>query len=293
MRVHVLAMMFAAASVSGLSINGNDRLANANPSHHPAPATLEAPSVVATEQHAAGHEPMTAQNEGKEVKRRDTRSQECPDGMVLAHGQRCDLFEQVCVRWEDPEGRPSRRVCGAFRAPSQCVGQRRAMRFCIDRDEHVELGSGLPMVGVSWETAAATCAGEGKRLCTGAEWEFACEGEEGLPYPYGHERSRSLCNQDRVVRDGEKGVRGDVREPAHPSCVSPFGVRDMVGNVDEWVSRPHEASPNRSELRGGWWMTGRNRCRAATTSHDERYAGRQTGFRCCRNAEPSGPMAGK
>jgi hypothetical protein len=293
MRLHVLAMMFAAASVSGLSITGGDGLANANPSHRAAQATIEAPAAVEVAEEQAEERSEERSEQEKAADTLTVRSPDCPDGMVLAHGDRCDLFEQVCLRWDDPEGRPARRVCGAFRAPSRCVGQRHAMRFCIDRDEHVEPGSSLPMAGVSWETAAATCAGEGKRLCTGAEWEFACEGEEGLPYPYGYERSRSLCNQDRVVRDGEKAARGDAREPSHPSCVSPFGVRDMVGNVDEWVSRPYETSPNRSELRGGWWMTGRNRCRAATTSHDERYADRQTGFRCCRNAEPSGAMAGK
>ncbi len=282
-------MTFAATSVSGISVTGSDSLANPTPSHRAVPATIDASARAETNEPPAEHTVEVEATAQKEAR----TSQDCPDGMVIVYGQRCDLFEQVCLRWEDPEGRPARRVCGAFRAPSRCVGRRHAMRFCIDRDEQVEPGSRLPTTGVSWETATAVCAAEGKRLCTGAEWEFACEGEEGLPYPYGYERSRALCNQDRVVRDGERGARGDVREPAHPSCVSPFGVRDMVGNVDEWVTRPYETSPNRSELRGGWWMTGRNRCRAATTSHDERYADRQTGFRCCRDAPPSGSVAGK
>lgn len=208
----------------------------------------------------------------------------CPGEMVLVEGEHCYQSEQVCLRWDDPEGRPERRVCGLFKEPSRCKSTTHPMRFCIDRDEFVDAGETVPVAGVSWTEAQKRCEALGKRLCTNLEWEFACEGEESVPYPYGFERSPALCNQDRVVRDGERGATGDLREPPHPSCVSPFGVRDMAGNVDEWVTRPYGRAPHRSELRGGWWMTGRNRCRAATSSHDEMYADRQTGFRCCRSA---------
>ena len=214
-----------------------------------------------------------------------TPTSPCPDEMALVQGEHCLESEQICVRWDDPEGRPEHRVCAEFQAPTRCTSRRQPMRFCIDRDEYMKPGDHLPAVGVTWEQARERCETMGKRLCTGSEWEFACEGEQALPYPYGYERSPSLCNQDRVVRDGESGSRGDLREPPHRTCVSPFGVRDLVGNVDEWVARPYEKTPHRAELRGGWWVTGRNRCRAATTSHDERYAGRQTGFRCCRDAD--------
>ncbi len=56
---------------------------------------------------------------------------------------------------------------------------------------------------------------------------------------------------------------------------------DMVGNMDEWTARQGQPYPWRSALRGGWWMPARNRCRAATTAHNELYDGPQTGFRCC------------
>jgi formylglycine-generating enzyme required for sulfatase activity len=158
------------------------------------------------------------------------------------------------------------------------------MRYCIDRDEYIARGEHLASVNNSWEKAAEICKGSGKRLCTSQEWEFACEGEEGLPYPYGYERAPSLCNQDRILRDGKYAPKADLRESPHASCTSPFGVRDMVGNVDEWVHRKYAKAPRRSELRGGWWMTGRNRCRANTGAHDEKYSGSQTGFRCCKDA---------
>ncbi len=213
----------------------------------------------------------------------------CPSEMVLVEGRHCGEFDQECLQWDDPGGQPAKRVCARFRKPSVCKGKRHRMRYCIDKDEYVAPADSLPIAGVTWEHAHRICASLGKRLCSAVEWEFACEGEDGLPYPYGYERAPALCNQDRLSREGWAVANGDLREPAHATCVSPFGVRDMVGNVDEWVVRRMASrtaqTPRRSELRGGWWMTGRNRCRANTNSHDERYAGRQTGVRCCRDAD--------
>lgn len=291
MHSRLTALTIVAASIIGATITSGERAAMAGPS-----SAHETPLVGAgggSPSHDAGLELAEgAGGAAPDVTASHDQSEEappattCPQGMALVQGEHCYFSEQVCLRWDDPEGRPSRRVCAAFQQPTRCASQRHAMRYCMDRDEFVAPGETLPTVGVSWEVAQAKCEALGKRLCTNLEWEFACEGEEGLPYPYGFERSPSLCNQDRAVRDGERNARGDLRESPHPSCVSPFGIRDMVGNVDEWVTRPYEKPPNRSELRGGWWMTGRNRCRAATTSHGERYAGRQTGFRCCRDADP-------
>jgi formylglycine-generating enzyme len=232
--------------------------------------SLSAPTLVAT---AAQQQPNSPEP-----------AHACPTDMVLVEGQHCYYLEQPCKRWEDPEGQPNRRVCAEFDKPSSCLSRRHSMRFCIDRDEFVHLGEKLPAVNTSWTQADLMCASNGKRLCTSMEWEFACEGEDGLPYPYGYERSSALCNQDRLLRDGKNRANADLREAGHPTCVSPFGARDMVGNVDEWVRRPYGKPGRRSELRGGWWMTGRNRCRAMTSHHDEKYSGMQTGFRCCAEA---------
>jgi formylglycine-generating enzyme len=215
----------------------------------------------------------------------------CPQDMQLAEGNHCFYWEQPCIRWDDPEGQPTKRVCAEFQKPSTCKTGRHPMRFCIDRDEYITPGERVPAKAVSYGQADMVCASMNKRLCTSLEWEFACEGEEGLPYPYGYLRAPALCNQDRLLRDGKNKANGDFREPPHATCSSPFGVHDMVGNVDEWVRQPWAKAPRRSELRGGWWMTGRNRCRANTSHHDEKYAGPQTGFRCCRDT--SGQVAGR
>jgi len=104
------------------------------------------------------------------------------------------------------------------------------------------------------------------------------------PYPYGWRRDSSACNIDRTDLGGPEEKLTDHRAliTAFPRCVSPFGVHNMVGNVDEWVTRPTAVAPNRSILRGGWWLPGRNRCRAFTMGHLESYASKQVGFRCCR-----------
>lgn len=209
----------------------------------------------------------------------------CPAAMVLVDGRRCTSVRQECAEWLDPPGTPLAR-CARF-APSVCTGVRIHERFCIDRDEYVAPGERLPAGDESWTQARATCEHEGKRLCRESEWELACEGEQAFPYTTGYERDARACNFDRGdLVDPETGKLRDRREPpdALEQCVSPFGVRSMTGNVDEWVWRDHSVGPWRSALKGGWWMAARERCRPATTSHGEHYSELQTGFRCCADA---------
>ncbi len=149
----------------------------------------------------------------------------------------------------------------------------------------------MPLVNKTWPEAKAICEARGARLCKEAEWELACEGPEMSPYPYGWKRDSSVCNFDKTDLGGPMEKLKDLRAPlsAYPECKSPFGVHNMVGNVDEWAEREGMAAPNRSALRGGWWLPGRNRCRAATTQHDEFYSGKQVGFRCCQDAPAASP----
>ena len=131
-----------------------------------------------------------------------------------------------------------------------CEGRLEHRRYCIDRYEYPNLEGVVPAVMVDWNDARRACAVEGKRLCTAEEWEFACEGPEMWPYPYGIERDPTACNIDRAVHAAGPAARSrdpgrspreverlDKRVPSGslPRCVSPFGVHDMTGNVDEWV----------------------------------------------------------
>jgi formylglycine-generating enzyme required for sulfatase activity len=129
------------------------------------------------------------------------------------------------------------------------------------------------------------------------------------PYPYGLDRDPGACNIDRPVtmpdlpafsdpwKISAEVERLDRRLPsgALPRRVSPFGVRDMTGNVDEWVENRNgklDDKPFRSSLKGGYWGPIRARCRPITSSHNEWFSFYQVGFRCCRDAGGgAGPKA--
>jgi sulfatase modifying factor 1 len=236
------------------------------------------------------HEPAAAADAPLKAKSAPSPRAEgssCPKGMLLVEGEHCPEAEQVCLKWLDPPPYQNLR-CGEYAKPVKCKAPTKHVRFCVDREEYAESETegALPMVNKTWGEARSLCEARGARLCRESEWEFACEGPEMSPYPYGFKRDSSVCNLDRTDLGGANDKLRDHRAPltAFPDCMSPFGVHDMVGNVDEWVEREGAVAPHRSALRGGWWLPGRNRCRAATLGHDEGYSGKQVGFRCCKDA---------
>jgi formylglycine-generating enzyme required for sulfatase activity len=199
--------------------------------------------------------------------------------MVRVEGEYCPEVEQRCVAWLDPPG-PFRR-CRTYARPAQCSKPRQSLRFCIERGEHVRSGERLPVNGKSFVEAGRICNSGGNRLCTESEWNFACEGEELRPYPYGWERDPSACNADHLLLAAGAGTLIDRRSGpgAYPRCASPFGVLDMAGNLEELVAR--DDRPSRPALKGAHWLPGRNHCRARQTIHGSGYAGIEIGFRCC------------
>jgi hypothetical protein len=219
----------------------------------------------------------------------------CPPDMVTVEGEYCTEVRHNCTKWLDDATLPYAR-CGEYEPKATCVGERIKMSFCIDRFEYTKPGEDKPMNQASFVIAQDTCKSLGKRVCTEDEWNFACEGEEMRPYPYGWKRE-AKCNQDRPKEDlydpenKQYQVLADRRMAAgaNKDCVSPFGVYDMVGNLDEPVLRESQryAYPYRNGLKGGWWMPARNRCRPATTKHDDHYHDIQVGVRCCSDAPGS------
>jgi sulfatase modifying factor 1 len=235
----------------------------------------------------------------------------CPPGMVEVEGRMKvggwgwedavdALQRQACVDWIDrafPE-RCARYDRDRWLALSSRLPVR-PMHFCIDRFEYPNRRGAYPWIMVSWTEARALCAEQGKRLCTEAEWTFACEGEEAMPYPYGYVRDADACVIDRpwrpvdaaalAPRDGERALveldrlwQGDA-SGSHPRCRSAFGVYDMTGNVDEWTESvvPGE---HPSILKGGYWGPVRTRCRPSTRVHGPDFTFYQQGFRCCADA---------
>lgn len=213
----------------------------------------------------------------------------CPAGMLLVEGGYCPEPLFNCLDWIDPPGEYHEYRCAKYGKPVCKTQQRTPMRFCIDALEYTKPGDTLPEAHHSWTSAAAVCAAQGKRLCNEAEWQFACEGPDMHPYPYGDglTRDATACNIDRTNL-GRANHLTDYREPsgARARCVSPFGVHDMSGNVEEWATQEHPPDPrDRSTMKGAWWLPGRNTCRARTVGHGETYEGSQVGVRCCSAAK--------
>ena len=204
--------------------------------------------------------------------------------MVLVDGMFCPQVEQVCRHWQGA-GRFRKYSCARYR-PTRCLSdKRRHLRFCIDRHEHTDPGEALPHNHVSFEQAVEICKMQGKRICDESEWTLACEGPSILPYPYGHERNPGICNTDRTdltTKGGGELIDHRSKPGSFPLCVSPYGVYDMAGNVEELVARD-DFYRGRPAMKGSWWLPSRHNCRARQKTHGPKYTGIEVGFRCCAN----------
>jgi hypothetical protein len=127
-----------------------------------------------------------------------------------------------------------------------------------------------PRVAVTLAEARALCAEAGARLCRQAEWIAACEGKEARAFPYGARALRAQCN---TAETGD-ALHGLERGGRFPSCRTPGGVFDLVGNAGEWVEE--------GVVMGGdaHTRTIHARCRSAAPADPNRRSP-LVGLRCC------------
>jgi formylglycine-generating enzyme required for sulfatase activity len=159
-----------------------------------------------------------------------------------------------------------------------------------------------PVVHVSWTEARAFCAwmtelqvAEGTRIAlpTEAQWEYAARGSAGRAYPWGGEKP----DPERCNFGGNVG--GTTPAGSYPKGATPEGVRDLAGNVWEWVEDAwhddYQGAPADGSawtqgdggaervLRGGSWRRAACFCRSPSRiAHKFDIQYQNLGFRCAR-----------
>lgn len=174
-----------------------------------------------------------------------------------------------------------------------------------------------PVVCVSWEDAQAyvdwlnrKVPGAPYRLPTEAEWEYAARAGSQSAFPWGEQSAESCLFANAHDRTGkiyngfpwtELGCDDGAARTAPAGSLAPnaFRLRDMTGNVWEWVAdcwskghagRPGDAAARldgdcaRRVLRGGSWVYGADRLRSAAREADDKGSRLDDyGFRIARD----------
>ncbi|RGC68140.1 Serine/threonine-protein kinase pkn1 [Micromonospora sp. MW-13] len=167
-------------------------------------------------------------------------------GRYSRYGVQRNWIEKECPRFAA--------TVGAFRIAKYPVTNAEYALFLADT-EHTELPTSWPFgrvpVGcanhpvytvtpamadayVRW-LAAST--GRPFRLPTEYEWEYAASAGREQDFPWGHDF------RDTCANTMDLGLLSTTAVGTFPAGASPFGVLDMAGNVEEYVSTHYHAYP--------------------------------------------------
>ena len=171
-------------------------------------------------------------------------------------GTHYDEEQHLCV---DPRRDGKGTHCFAyFEDLTAEEGKATDIRVCMDQYEAPNLRGERPFVMRSFESARRWCGDRGKRVCSEQEWGSPARSPGPSPRSrYGWAVDVKKCNSDKPVaplrreehparrtagRAGRRRAAPPVAKEkgapsgAYATCVSPFGILDMMGNVEEWVA---------------------------------------------------------
>ena len=108
----------------------------------------------------------------------------------------------------------------------------------------------VPVTYVGLAEAQAYCAwaNGGSRLPHSYEWQYAAQGLDGRLYPWGGAKDQA-CYPAPHTGHTLPGAPKIGTFPA--SCDSPFGVKDLVGNVWQYTDEFQDTHTRTAVLRGG------------------------------------------
>ncbi len=186
----------------------------------------------------------------------------------------------------------------------------------VNRDlETTFLKDNLPVQDASWYDAVEFChrlsqhTGKAYRLCSEAEWEYACRAGTTTPFHFGETITTDLANtrsDDTFAEEPRGRDRGETTPVGSLGGANNFGLYDMHGNVLEWClddwhddyqGAPTDGSPwfdsndslveklGEAVMRSGSWNSVYPTCRCASRLYwDRTYNGLVNHDGCCGNS---------
>jgi formylglycine-generating enzyme required for sulfatase activity len=163
---------------------------------------------------------------------------------------------------------------GSDELPVESVSWFDAVQFCNKLSERENRSPCYRIYG----TKVSVLNGNGYRLPTEAEWEYACRSGSSMLYPFGDDASE--IGEHILAWSAWYGSNSqDTTHPVGQKRPNSWGLYDMLGNVWEWCQDAYDAayytnSPpgdppgpaagSRRVIRGGSWVNDARFCRPAS-----------------------------